>query len=69
MKPLPKVHRVQCAAITKGCLSALVWEGAGDGINRHTLELNGWRLDHGKWVCGHHDKPNEVDVSWVEFEQ
>lgn len=64
------LRRVQCAAITNGCLSALIWETDTPSSRadapmtqadlRH-LELNGWRLDHGAWVCGlEHRKPGAV---------
>jgi hypothetical protein len=53
------VHRMQCAAVVNGCLSVLVWEDRNASENLRAedlrrLELNGWRLDHGKWVCGAH---------------
>ncbi len=52
-------HRVQCAIITRGCTSALVWSDtySGDEISEYgkdLLRLNGWRLDHERWICGNH---------------
>jgi hypothetical protein len=60
-------YRVQCAAITSGCPNWLAWEGEPnvdiyqldklvwpDRRAARLLDLNGWRLDHGRWICGHH---------------
>ena len=48
-------HRQQCAAITNGCMSAIVWEGRNSEEERYRfLTLKGWSLDHGKWVCPMH---------------
>lgn len=58
------VFRQQCAAVD--CDHALVWEEAGarylpgDELSlfaRRLLELNGWQLSHGQWVCGRHNWP------------
>lgn len=60
------IFRQQCAAVGNGCPSTLVWEELkaryrpGDELSlfaRRLLELNGWRRDHGKWVCGLHGEP------------
>lgn len=63
---MPEVtHRVQCAVITRGCTSALVWTDRSEEITDHgreLLALNGWRLDHGQWICGGHD---DGDI-WVK---
>jgi hypothetical protein len=48
-------HRVQCAAITRGCTSALTWEDHSTDVDERFLRRNGWRLDHGQWICGDHD--------------
>jgi len=59
------LFRVQCAAITNGCASALVlplppgYVGRPDDNHlpadiRHLLEINDWHMDHGRWVCGNH---------------
>jgi hypothetical protein len=53
----PFCHRVQCAAITRGCLNSLAWEdnlGDAQYVNERLLTLNGWRKDHGRWICGNH---------------
>jgi hypothetical protein len=61
--------RLQCAAITRGCMSALVFP-VGQNVDVHHLDMavavdrraaallvmNGWWLDHGQWVCGHHSR-------------
>jgi hypothetical protein len=51
------LHRQQCAAITNGCTAAIVWEELGrDSLHRDSvLKANGWRLDHGRWICGGHE--------------
>jgi hypothetical protein len=54
------VHHQQCAAITNGCMSALVWESDVTFVDSYAerfLTLNGWWVDHGKWVCGLHERP------------
>lgn len=56
--------RFQCAAITRGCMAFLVMPCSPQADlehldpeapeDRHILDLlamNGWRLDHGRWVC------------------
>lgn len=49
------IHHVQCACITTGCMSALVFENhSTDALDHRLLRLNGWRLDHGRWICGQH---------------
>ena len=59
--------RIQCAAITRGCQTALVYEddvapataSPGDCISargERLLQANGWWLDHGRWVCGNHER-------------
>ena len=61
------IHRLQCAAMTSGCTSVLVFEADNAGIDhlgrpagqgdRHVdglLRAVGWRLDHGRWICGAH---------------
>jgi hypothetical protein len=59
--------RIQCAAITRGCTASLTFD-APPGVDAYRLvrevpedrrvgdllTLNGWRLDHGRWVCGNH---------------
>jgi len=56
------LHRIQCAAITRGCLSAIVWDDAAVvGVGEQTgmerlLSLNGWHLNYGEWVCGNHER-------------
>lgn len=60
-------YRIQCAAFPNGCLNWLAWEGEpnadiyrldelvwADRRTARLLSLNGWRLDHGRWICGHH---------------
>jgi hypothetical protein len=66
-QPGPYVESL-CAAIANGCMSFLVVpvRDTGDGngcsaINRDSaaLELlrrNGWHVDHGRWVCGLHER-------------
>lgn len=65
-----RLYRLQCAAITNGCTSFLAFEG-GPNIDVDQLDplvwsdrraaallaMNGWRIDHGRWVCGQHDRP------------
>jgi hypothetical protein len=58
--------RVQCAAITNGCMSSLTialdgtvqidMDGvaAGDPQLARALIPNGWRLSYGRWVCPGH---------------
>ena len=56
-QPREIVHRVQCAAITRGCLGAFTWEDSDQEVSdraRRLLAANGWRLDHGHWICGLH---------------
>lgn len=61
------IYRVQCAAITRGCQSALVLDAPRnvdvgnldpqvpeDARVASLLHANGWRVDHGRWVCGLH---------------
>ena len=60
-------YRLQCAAIANGCMNWLAWEGEPnvdvyrldelvwpDRRAAQLLRLNGWRLDYGRWICGHH---------------
>ena len=54
-------HRIQCAAVTNGCHSAIIWhsttaEDLIDEVGRGLLLANGWRLSHGLWVCARHDQ-------------
>ena len=64
-------YRLQCAAITNGCMNWLAWEGEPnvdidhldelvwpDRRTASLLRLNGWRPDHGRWICGHHAPPS-----------
>lgn len=56
------VHRIQCAASSRGCMSSLVIESRTKDLDekgRRLLNLNGWWLDHGRWVCGNHERPAE----------
>lgn len=55
------VHRIQCAAITNGCMSVLLWEDHLAYPNVRQLELNGWWLDHGRWVCANHEHVRSDD--------
>jgi hypothetical protein len=61
--------RMQCAAITNGCMAFLVipvphgfdpsWiDGYLPQKPRvaDLLHMNGWHLDHGRWVCGAHER-------------
>lgn len=57
--------RLQCAAITRGCMNFLIFEvPPGFDLNDLNAEygpgrilgLNGWHLDHGRWVCGAHER-------------
>jgi hypothetical protein len=60
-----KVGRLQCAAITNGCMNSLTFP-LGKNADVETaiqrdpvasmLALNGWHLDHGRWVCGNHER-------------
>jgi hypothetical protein len=63
-------YRLQCAAIVRGCMNWLAWEGEPnvdvyqldelvwpDRRTARFLRLNGWRLDRGHWLCPHHDGP------------
>jgi hypothetical protein len=55
------IHRIRCAAITNGCTSSLVWEDnlpSTQYVNEHLALLNGWRKDHGEWICGNHPAPD-----------
>ena len=54
-------HRVQCAAITNGCRSTLSWTDhvSTADVDEDLLRVNGWRLDHGLWVCGLHPAPED----------
>ena len=61
---------VTCAAITNGCAAWLVFDVPDDARNvdighldpevpedayvARTLAMNGWREDHGCWVCADH---------------
>lgn len=59
---------LRCAAITNGCMSFLViplrpafTASAARAINQDAqalelLRLNGWHVDHGRWVCGLHER-------------
>jgi len=64
-----ELARLQCAAITNGCMSFLAFPlsvstGAFDlptAVNRdhralELLSLNGWHVDPGRWVCGLHER-------------
>ena len=53
------VHRVQCAAVLRGCKSMLMWEDDRETLDEGTLALNGWHLNYGKWVCGAHERLEE----------
>jgi hypothetical protein len=57
--------RIQCAAITRGCMSFLIFE-VPPGFNLDNLDadtgpgrilgMNGWHRDHGRWVCAAHKR-------------
>jgi hypothetical protein len=60
---------LRCAAITNGCTSFLAVPGrlasasasVAQAVNRdgralELLRLNGWHVDHGRWVCGLHER-------------
>jgi hypothetical protein len=60
-------YLLSCAAMTNGCQSALTIDEVPD-IDLGELDLlvpedlrvrdliraAGWRMDHGRWVCGNH---------------
>jgi hypothetical protein len=58
--------RIQCAAISNGCMSDLTFtldgeiridlsaEAADDPQITRVLTGAGWRLDYGRWVCPAH---------------
>jgi hypothetical protein len=61
--------RLQCAAIANGCTSFLAFPLAAAAgtrnlpaaVNRdhralELLRVNGWHVDHGRWVCGLHER-------------
>lgn len=67
-------YRLQCAAITRGCTAFIAFEGEpnidvdhldplvwADRRAANLLALNGWRLDHGRWICGAHVGPPPPD--------
>jgi hypothetical protein len=62
MNPGMTIHRLQCAAAAAtGCTSDLVWEDhldTADYVNERLAELNGWRKDHGQWICRNHPGPS-----------
>lgn len=61
------IYMLQCAAISRGCMSAFAAD-APRNIDVYDLDhavpedrwlaellaRSGWRLDHGQWVCGNH---------------
>ncbi len=54
------IHRVQCAVITRGCFNSLTWKdniSDPQHVDEFLLMLNGWRKDHGRWICGNHPQP------------
>ena len=52
------VHRFQCALIFKGCETAVILPDMPQEDLDALLKLNGWWLDHSKWVCHlHEEKP------------
>jgi hypothetical protein len=68
--------RVQCAAITRGCGSFLVFPveqdvdllgqaTPGDREAHNLLTSNGWRLDHGRWICGLHPVARPVEDDYA----
>ncbi len=61
------IYRLQCAAITRDCMSAYAIDGPRNidlaELDRQVpedrriddlLRASGWRMDHGRWVCGNH---------------
>lgn len=66
------VHHVQCAALAScGCESTFTWESPStepiDAIGERRLALNGWRLDHGQWVCGSHGAPEVPEPQTIDY--
>lgn len=70
------LYRLQCAAITNGCTSFLAFEGErnidvdhldplvwADRRAARLLALNGWHVDHGRWVCGAHPASSSAPSS------
>ena len=56
-------HRAQCAAISRGCFNFLIWEDDNSDpqhADEFLLTLNGWRKDHGRWICGNHPQSARV---------
>ena len=60
---------LRCAALTNGCPSFLAvplaapvaGHGLAAALNRdgralELLRMNGWHVDHGRWVCGQHER-------------
>lgn len=66
------VYLIRCAAMVNGCESSALFKGPR-GIDldeldrevpedRHVDDLlrgAGWWLDHGRWVCGKHERQEE----------
>lgn len=62
------LHRITCAAKTRGCPNALIWKDHCSFIDDKALpdagldllQLNGWRLDRGQWICPVHSRQAET---------
>lgn len=56
-------HFLQCAAVTNGCESQIMWEDNREDINAEWLRDQGWELQAGRWICeGQHTKPSFGNV-------
>jgi len=53
------IHQYTCAAFVNGCDSFLIWESSSREVDTKPLEMNGWRLSYGRWVCSRHPIPEK----------
>jgi hypothetical protein len=59
-------HLVRCAAAANGCLSTLAWKdqlASAEHVNEGLLLANGWRKDHGRWICSNHPAADTESAS------
>ena len=56
------VHSMMCAAAmtrpVPDCHFVFRWQSRSREVDRGLLELNGWRLSYGRWVCPANHRPD-----------
>lgn len=55
------IHTHLCAVYVNGCESRILMESNSPAVDEKFLRLNGWKLNHGRWVCDKHGVEIETD--------